>query len=239
MGTGINPPAGFPQRVIALLIADTQLPLTEAVNHFEAQGARDALVELSGALRTIAVSLTKICNDLRWMGSGPNAGLAEIRLPDLQPGSSIMPGKVNPVVPEAVLMVAARVIGNDATVAWAGASGSFELNVQIPVIALGVLESIRLLANASRLLADRTVVGIEANEPRARAYAESSPAIVTPLNRVVGYEAAAKIAKYSVANGVTVRDAVVALGYLERGELTEAQLDAALDVMSMTRPPEA
>ena len=136
-------------------------------------------------------------------------------------------------------MVAPRVIGNAATVAWAGASGSFELNVQIPVIALGVLESIRLLANASRLLADRTVVGIEANEPRARAYAESSPAIVTPLNRVVGYEAAAKIAKYSVANGVTVRDAVVALGYLERGELTEAQLDAALDVMSMTRPPEA
>ena len=203
VGTGINTPAGFAQRVIALLVEDTSLPLTEARNHFEAQGARDALVELSGALRTVAVSLTKICNDLRWMGSGPNTGLAEIRLPDLQPGSSIMPGKVNPVVPEAVLMVAARVIGNDATVAWAGASGAFELNVQIPVMALGVLESIRLLASASRLLADRTVAGIEANEARARAYAESSPSIVTPLNRVIGYEAAAKVAKHAVAHGVT------------------------------------
>jgi fumarate hydratase class II len=238
VGTGINTPAGFPQRVIALLVEDTSLPLTEARNHFEAQGARDALVELSGALRTVAVSLTKICNDLRWMGSGPNTGLAEIRLPDLQPGSSIMPGKVNPVVPEAVLMVAARVIGNDATVAWAGASGAFELNVQIPVMALGVLESIRLLASASRLLADRTVAGIEANEARARAYAESSPSIVTPLNRVVGYEAAAKIAKYSVAHGITVREAVLALGYVERGEISEAQLDTALDVMKMTRPPQ-
>jgi len=238
VGTGINTPAGFAQRVIALLVEDTSLPLTEARNHFEAQGARDALVELSGALRTVAVSLTKICNDLRWMGSGPNTGLAEIRLPDLQPGSSIMPGKVNPVVPEAVLMVAARVIGNDATVAWAGASGAFELNVQIPVMALGVLESIRLLASASRLLADRTVAGIEANEARARAYAESSPSIVTPLNRVVGYEAAAKIAKYSVAHGITVREAVLALGYVERGEISEAQLDTALDVMKMTRPPQ-
>jgi len=238
VGTGINTPAGFPQRVIALLVEDTSLPLTEARNHFEAQGARDALVELSGALRTVAVSLTKICNDLRWMGSGPNTGLAEIRLPDLQPGSSIMPGKVNPVVPEAVLMVAARVIGNDATVAWAGASGAFELNVQIPVMALGVLESIRLLASASRLLADRTVAGIEANEARGRAYAESSPSIVTPLNRVVGYEAAAKIAKYSVAHGITVREAVLALGYVERGEISEAQLDTALDVMKMTRPPQ-
>jgi fumarate hydratase class II len=239
VGTGINTPAGFAQRVIALLVEDTSLPLTEARNHFEAQGARDALVELSGALRTVAVSLTKICNDLRWMGSGPNTGLAEIRLPDLQPGSSIMPGKVNPVVPEAVLMVAARVIGNDATVAWAGASGAFELNVQIPVMALGVLESIRLLASASRLLADRTVAGIEANEARARAYAESSPSIVTPLNRVVGYEAAAKIAKYSVAHGITVREAVLALGYVERGEISEAQLDTALDVTKMTRPPQA
>jgi len=131
------------------------------------------------------------------------------------------------------------VIGNDATVAWAGASGAFELNVQIPVMALGVLESIRLLASASRLLADRTVAGIEANEARARAYAESSPSIVTPLNRVVGYEAAAKIAKYSVAHGITVREAVLALGYVERGEISEAQLDTALDVMKMTRPPQA
>ncbi|WP_199424845.1 class II fumarate hydratase [Actinotalea solisilvae] len=238
VGTGINTPAGFPQRVIALLREDTGLPLTEARDHFEAQSARDGLVELSGALRTIAVSLTKICNDLRWMGSGPNTGLGEIFLPDLQPGSSIMPGKVNPVVPEAVLMVAARVVGNDATVAWAGASGSFELNVQIPVIALGVLESVRLLANASRLLADRTVDGIVANEERARAYAESSPSIVTPLNRAIGYEAAAKVAKHAVAHGVTVRQAVVDLGFVERGEVTEPQLDEALDVMSMTRPPQ-
>jgi len=238
VGTGINTPAGFPQRVIELLREDTGLPLTEARDHFEAQSARDGLVELSGALRTIAVSLTKICNDLRWMGSGPNTGLGEIFLPDLQPGSSIMPGKVNPVVPEAVLMVAARVIGNDATVTWAGASGSFELNVQIPVIAQGVLESIRLLANASRVLADRTVAGIEANVEKARAYAESSPSIVTPLNRVIGYEAAAKIAKHAVAEGITIRESVVALGYVERGEVTEAQLDEALDVLSMTRPPQ-
>ena len=239
VGTGINTPAGFPQRVIALLREDTGLPLTEARNHFEAQSARDGLVELSGALRTIAVSLTKICNDLRWMGSGPNTGLGEITIPDLQPGSSIMPGKVNPVVPEAVLMVAARVVGNDATVAWAGASGSFELNVQIPVIAQGVLESIRLLASASRVLADRTVTGITANVTRARALAESSPSIVTPLNRVIGYEAAAKVAKHAVAQGVTVREAVVELGFVARGEITEAELDTALDVLSMTRPPQA
>jgi len=239
VGTGINTPAGFPQRVIALLVEDTGLPLTEARDHFEAQSSRDGLVELSGALRTIAVSLTKICNDLRWMGSGPNTGLGEIFIPDLQPGSSIMPGKVNPVVPEAVLMVAARVIGNDATVAWAGASGSFELNVQIPVIAQGVLESVRLLANASRVLADKTVAGITANVEKARAFAESSPSIVTPLNRVIGYEAAAKVAKHSVKAGITVRQAVVDLGFVERGEVTEAQLDEALDVLSMTRPPQA
>ncbi len=237
VGTGINTPAGFPQRVIALLREDTGLPLTEARDHFEAQSARDGLVELSGALRTIAVSLTKICNDLRWMGSGPNAGLAEIAIPDLQPGSSIMPGKVNPVIPEATLMVAARVVGNDATVAWAGASGSFELNVQIPVIAAAVLESIRLLTSASRLLADRAVAGLTAREERARAYAESSPAIVTPLNRVVGYEAAARIAKHAVAHGVTVHQAVRDLGYVERGELTEEQLTGLLDVLSMTRAP--
>jgi fumarate hydratase class II len=239
VGTGINTPAGFPQRVIALLAQDTGLPLTEARDHFEAQSARDGLVELSGALRTIAVSVTKICNDLRWMGSGPNTGLGEISLPDLQPGSSIMPGKVNPVIPEAVLMVCARVIGNDATVTWAGASGSFELNVQIPVIANAVLESIRLLSNSSRVLADKTVVGITANVDRARALAESSPSIVTPLNRVIGYEAAAKVAKHSVKEGITVRQAVIDLGFVERGEVTEEQLDTALDVLSMTRPPQA
>ena len=239
VGTGINTPAGFPQRVIELLAQDTGLPLTEARDHFEAQSARDGLVELSGALRTIAVSVTKICNDLRWMGSGPNTGLGEIALPDLQPGSSIMPGKVNPVIPEAVLMVCARVIGNDATVTWAGATGSFELNVQIPVIAQGVLESIRLLSNSSRVLADKTVSGITANVERARALAESSPSIVTPLNRAIGYEAAAKVAKHAVKEGITVRQAVLDLGFVERGEVTEEQLDTALDVLSMTRPPQA
>jgi fumarate hydratase class II len=237
VGTGINTPAGFPQRVIELLADETGLPLTEARDHFEAQGGRDALVELSGQLRTIAVSLTKINNDLRWMGSGPNTGLGELRIPDLQPGSSIMPGKVNPVVCEAVLMVAAQVVGNDAAVAWAGASGSFELNVQIPVMAKNVLESVRLLASASRLLADRVVDGLEADVEQARHYAEASPSIVTPLNWVIGYEAAAKVAKHAVAHGVTVREAVLALGHVERGELTEEHLDAALDVMAMTRPP--
>ena len=233
VGTGINTPKGFPQRVIALLAEDTGLPITEARDHFEAQSARDALVEVSGALRVIAVSLTKICNDLRWMGSGPNTGLGEITLPDLQPGSSIMPGKVNPVVPEAVLMVCARVVGNDATVAWAGASGSFELNVQIPVMALGVLESIRLLANAAELLATKTVNGILANTERARHYAEASPSVVTPLNRVIGYENAAKIAKHAVKHGVTVKQATLDLGFVERGELSLEQLDALLDVTSM------
>ncbi|MFZ5869984.1 MAG: class II fumarate hydratase, partial [Actinomycetota bacterium] len=198
VGTGINTPAGFPQRVIELLAEETGLPITEARDHFEAQGARDALVELSGVLRVVAVSLTKACNDLRWMGSGPNTGLAEVRIPDLQPGSSIMPGKVNPVVPEAVLMVCAQVVGNDTAVAWAGASGNFELNVMIPVMARNVLESVRLLANASRLLADRTVAGLEADVERCRRYAEASPSVVTPLNRVIGYEAAAKVAKHAV-----------------------------------------
>ena len=235
-GTGINTPLGFPQAVIAELAKDSGLPITEAVDHFEAQGARDGLVEASGALRTIAVSLTKIANDIRWMGSGPNTGLAELSIPDLQPGSSIMPGKVNPVVPEALLMVCMRVIGNDATVAWGGASGNFELNVAIPVMGTAVLESTRLLANASRVFADKTVEGLEANVERARALAESSPSIVTPLNKIIGYEAAAKIAKHSVAHGVTIREAVIALGYVERGELTLEQLDTELDVLSMTTP---
>jgi fumarate hydratase class II len=236
VGTGINTPVGFPQKVIAQLAADSGLPITEALDHFEAQGARDALVEASGALRVIAVSLTKICNDLRWMGSGPNTGLGELHIPDLQPGSSIMPGKVNPVIPEAVIMVGARVIGNDATIAWAGASGNFELNVAIPVMGTALLESIRLLANSSVLLADKTVDGLTANLDRARAMAESSPSIVTPLNKFIGYESAAKIAKHAVAHGVTVREAVVELGFVERGELTEQQLDDALDVLSMTHP---
>ena len=236
VGTGINTPLGFPQRVIELIVADTELPITEAKDHFEAQANRDGLVEASGALRTIAVSLTKINNDLRWMGSGPNTGLGELHIPDLQPGSSIMPGKVNPVVPEATLMVCARVIGNDATVAWAGASGSFELNVAIPIMGSAVLESIELLANVSRVLADKTITGLEANVERAAAYAGMSPSIVTPLNKLIGYEAAAKIAKHSVAKGITVREAVIDLGYVERGELTLEQLDEKLDLLSMTHP---
>jgi len=238
VGTGINTPKGFPQEVIKLLAKATSLPITEARDHFEAQGARDALVEASGALRVLAISLTKINNDLRWMGSGPNAGLGELAIPDLQPGSSIMPGKVNPVIPEAVLMVCARVIGNDQTVAWAGASGNFELNVAIPVMGNSLLESIRLLANASRVLADKTIEGLEANKDRALALAESSPAIVTPLNKVIGYEAAAKIAKHSVEKSITIREAVIDLGFVERGEISEADLDKALNVLSMTKPPQ-
>jgi fumarate hydratase class II len=170
------------------------------------------------------------------MASGPRTGLAEISLPDLQPGSSIMPGKVNPVIPEAVLMVAAQVVGNDATVATAGASGNFELNVMMPVIAKNVLESVRLLANVSRLLADRTVDGIAAHRERAREYAESSPSVVTPLNRYIGYEEAAKVAKKALAERKTIRQVVLDSGYVERGELTFEQLDEALDVLRMTHP---
>ncbi|MFD8864838.1 class II fumarate hydratase [Streptomyces sp. NPDC059590] len=236
VGTGINTPPGFSAAVIAELARATGLPLTEARNHFEAQGARDGLVETSGQLRTLAVSLTKIANDLRWMASGPRTGLAEIALPDLQPGSSIMPGKVNPVIPEAVLMVAAQVTGNDATVAWAGAAGNFELNVMLPVIAKNLLESVRLLAAASRLLAERTVDGITANAERAREYAESSPSVVTPLNRYIGYEEAAKVAKRSLAERKTIREVVLESGYVERGLLTLEQLDEALDVLRMTHP---
>lgn len=236
VGTGINTPPGFSAAVIAEIARTTGLPLTEARNHFEAQGARDGLVETSGQLRTVAVSLTKISNDLRWMASGPRTGLAEIALPDLQPGSSIMPGKVNPVIPEAVLMVAAQVMGNDATVAVAGAAGNFELNVMMPVIAKNLLESVRLLANAARLLADRTVDGITADTARTRAYAESSPSVVTPLNKYLGYEEAAKVAKKSLADGTTIRETVLASGYVERGDLTVEQLDEALDVLRMTRP---
>ena len=236
VGTGINTPPGFAARVIAEVAAATGLPLTEARDHFEAQGGRDGLVETSGQLRTIAVGLYKICNDLRWMGSGPRTGLAEIRLPDLQPGSSIMPGKVNPVVPEAVCMVCAQVVGNDATVAFGGAAGSFELNVMLPVLARNVLESIRLLANAARLLADRCVCGIEADVARCREYAESSPSVVTPLNRFLGYEEAAKVAKQALAERKTIRQVVLERGYVDAGRLTLAELDEALDVLAMTAP---
>jgi fumarate hydratase class II len=236
VGTGINMPAGFAARVIADVARQTDLPLSEARNHFEAQGAQDALVETSGQLRTIAVSLFKISNDLRWMSSGPRAGLAEIHLPDLQPGSSIMPGKVNPVLPEATCMVAAQVIGNDAAIAFGGASGSFELNVMLPMLARNILESIRLLANVSRLLADRCIDGITADVERARHFAESSPSIVTPLNRYIGYEEAAKVAKQALAEGKTIRQVVLERGYVDAGKISLEDLDRALDVLTMTRP---
>jgi fumarate hydratase class II len=236
VGTGINTPAGFSAKVIEEVAAATNLPLTEARDHFEAQGARDGLVETSGQLRTIAAGLYKIVNDLRWMGSGPRTGLGEIALPDLQPGSSIMPGKVNPVLPEAVRQVVAQVIGNDATVAFGGTLGDFELNVMLPVIAVNVLESVRLIANVSRLLADRCVAGITANVERCTEFAESSPSIVTPLNRYLGYEEGAAIAKQALKERKTIREVVIERGHVSSGKLTESQLDEILDVLSMTHP---
>jgi fumarate hydratase, class II len=239
VGTGINMPPGFAQRVIVEIAHAIGVSLTEARNHFEAQGARDGLVEISGQLRTIAVSLNKISNDIRWMGSGPRTGLTEIFLPDLQPGSSIMPGKVNPVIPEAVCMVSAQVIGNDAATAFGGSAGNFELNVMLPMLARNVLESIRLLANIARLFADRCVAGITANEGRCREYAESSPSIVTPLNRYIGYEEAAKVAKQALAEQKTIKQVVIERGYIAQGKISMAQLDEVLDVLSMTRAPQA
>jgi fumarate hydratase class II len=236
VGTGLNAPAGFARGVIARLATEA-VPLTEARDHFEAAGSRDALVAASGVLRTITVGLYKICNDLRLMGSGPRTGLAEIAIPDLQPGSSIMPGKVNPVICEAVCQVCAQVIGNDAAVAFAGGAGNFELNVMMPVIARNLLGSIELLASAARLLADLCVTGIEAHVERLRRYAESSPAIVTALNRFIGYEAAARVAKQALETGQTIREVVIERGHVERGEISLEQLAAALDVLAMTRPP--
>lgn len=234
VGTGINTPAGFSARVIALIAEHTGLPVVEAQNHFEAQAAQDSLVETSAAVRTVAVSLVKIANDLRWMSSGPRTGIGEIHLPDLQPGSSIMPGKVNPVLPEATVMVAAQVIGNDAAITFAGAQGNFDLLVMLPVMARNLLESITLVGNVSSLLATRCVDGIVADEQRCRLLAESSPSIVTPLNRIIGYEAAAKIAKHAVAQGLTIADAVRALGYVDSGQISEEQLASSLDVGAMT-----
>ncbi len=236
VGTGINTPPGFARRVIAEIANATGLPLREARDHFEAQGARDALVEASGQLRTVATSLYKIANDIRWMGSGPRTGLTEIFLPDLQPGSSIMPGKVNPVIPEAVCMVCAQVVGNDAAVAFGGSAGNFELNVMLPMMARNILESIRLLANVARLFADKCVAGVTANVERCREYAESSPAIVTPLNRYLGYEEAAKVAKQALAERKTIKQVVIERGYVEQGRITLEELDQVLDVLAMTHP---
>jgi fumarate hydratase class II len=230
VGTGINAPKGFARKVITRLAQRTELPLTEAKDHFAAQGARDALVEVSGQCKTLAVSLIKIANDIRWMGSGPRTGLAEIRLPDLQPGSSIMPGKVNPVIPEVVTQVGAQVIGNDAAVTFAGSQGNFELNVYIPVMARNLLESIDLLARVCRELADKCVSGIEPNVETLKRYAESSPSIGTALNPHIGYEAAGEIIKESTRTGKSIREIV-----RERKLMTDEELDRALDIESMTR----
>jgi len=236
VGTGLNAPPDFARRVIGKLAADMDLPLTEAPDHFEAAGSRDGLVAVSGVAKTIAVSLYKICNDLRLMGSGPRTGLAEIRIPDLQPGSSIMPGKVNPVIPEAVCQVCTQVIGNDATVAFGGAAGNFELNVMMPVIGRALLSSLRLLASGATALADKCVAGITADVTRLRRNAESSPAIVTALNPYIGYEAAAAVAHEALESGATIRDVVMARGYVASGKISQDQLDAALDVAAMARP---
>jgi len=238
VGTELNAPAGFGAAVVAQLRAATGLEvLTEARDHIEAQAARDGLVECSGALRTVAVSLFKIANDIRWLGSGPRTGLAELRLPALQPGSSIMPGKVNPVICEATMMVAAQVIGNDACVAFSGSQGNLELNVMMPVMARNVLESARLLAATARLLADKVIEDAEADVRRCREYAESSPAIVTSLNRYLGYEEAASIAKQALFQRRTIDSVVRERGHLENGTLTPDQLNKALDVLSMALSP--
>ena len=234
VGTGLNTPADFGAKVVAELVNLTDVKeLRECVNHFEAQAARDGLVEFSGAMRTIAVSLNKIANDIRWMGSGPLTGLGEIHLPDLQPGSSIMPGKVNPVLCETATQVAAQVIGNDAGVAFAGSQGAFELNVFIPMMARNVLESARLLANTARVFAERLVDGIEPNTERMKNLAESSPSIVTPLNSAIGYENAAKVAKTALKEGKTIRQTVIDLGFVDGEKLTEEELDKRLDVLAM------
>ena len=236
VGTGLNAPPGFGAAVVAELRAATGLDvLTEASDHIAAQASRDGLVEASGALRTAAVSLFKVANDLRWLSSGPRTGLAEVHLPDLQPGSSIMPGKVNPVICEATMMVAAQVIGNDATVGFSGSQGNFELNVMMPVMARNVLESARLLTAVSRLLADKVVAGAEADVDRMREFAESSPSVVTPLNRYLGYEEAAAIAKQALKERKTIREVVLERGHVDGGKLTAEQLDKALDVLAMAR----
>ena len=230
VGTGINAPKRFAPQAIATISEVTGVPFTEARDHFEAQASRDALVEASGMLRVLAVSLYKIATDIRWMGSGPRTGLREIRIPDLQPGSSIMPGKVNPVLPEAVSQVVAQVIGNDAGIAFGGAAGNFELNVMLPVIARNLLESIRLLANVSVQFADKCIDGIEANVDVLKAYAESSPSIGTSLNPYIGYEKAAEVIKESIKTGTSIRELV-----LQRKWMTEAELDKALDVLALTK----
>jgi fumarate hydratase class II len=230
-GTGINTHEDFAAKAIARLAAATGIAFREADDHFEAQGAKDAAVNMSGALNTVATSLIKIADDVRWLGSGPTSGLHEISLPAIQPGSSIMPGKVNPVMSEAMMMVAARVMGNHTTITVAGSRGNFELNVMMPVLAQALLESITLLGNISREFADRCVEGIEANPARAKELLEKNPSIATALNPYIGYDEASVVAKEAAKRGVSVREIV-----LEKGLLPDDQVDDALDVRGMTEP---
>jgi len=229
VGTGLNAPPGFADGVIAGMAERTGHAFVPAPNKFEALASKDGAVEASGAVRTLAVSLTKIANDIRWIGSGPRCGIGEISLPSLQPGSSIMPGKVNPVIPESVLMVAAQVIGNDATVAWGGAAGNFELNVMMPVIAFNLLQSIEITANAARLLAVNCVDGLVANVERNRDMIEKSLAMVTSLAPIIGYDKAAEIAKESFKTGRTVRELAI-----EKEVLPLDELERALDARAQT-----
>jgi fumarate hydratase class II len=229
VGTGLNAPAGFAARVIAGLAARTGYPFREATDHFEAQAAQDSVVEASGVLKTVAVSLYKIADDVRWLASGSTGGIGEIRLPVLQPGSSIMPGKVNPVIPEAVLQAAAQVVGNDTAITLGGAAGNFELNAMLPLLARNLLESIGLLTVAARLLAERCVVGIEADEKRAADLVARNPTIATALVPFIGYDRAAEVARRATAEGRPVREVA-----LEMRVLPEADLDAALDLRAMT-----
>jgi fumarate hydratase class II len=231
VGTGINTHPEFARRTIDRLSEATGLGLREAPNHFERQATRDTVVYAHGALNTLAVSLMKIANDIRWLGSGPRAGLAEITLPATQPGSSIMPGKVNPVIPEAVTMVAAQVMGNHTTITVAGTGGYFELNVMMPVMAYSLLQSIRILANGSRVLADRCVDGIEANEERITELLEGNLSLGTALAPHIGYDAAAALAKEAFREGRTVRELA-----REKGVLPEDLLDRVLDARAMTEP---
>ncbi|MGD2069866.1 MAG: class II fumarate hydratase [Gemmatimonadota bacterium] len=228
-GTGINTRPDFPGKAIARISEQTGLGFREAANHFEAQGGKDAVVSVSGALNAVATGLMKIADDLRWLSSGPTSGIHEIRLPAVQPGSSIMPGKVNPVMSEALMMVAARVAGNHTTITLGGGRGNFELNVMMPVMAQALLESVELLANGVRAFTDRCVRGIQANESRARELLEKNPSIATALNPYIGYDEASKVAKAAASEGRSVRDVVT-----ERGLLDEDELDQALDVRGMT-----
>ncbi|WP_456444993.1 class II fumarate hydratase [Deinococcota bacterium DY0809b] len=231
VGTGINTHPEFGRRVAEKLAARFGLPFREASNHFEAQHSKDAAVELAGQLATVATSLIKVANDIRWLSSGPRCGIAEIKLPAVQPGSSIMPGKVNPVMAEALMMVGTQVIGNATTVQVANTHGNLDLNVMMPVIARNLLESITFLANAVRVFADKAVVGMEADREKAASYVEWSLAMVTSLAPVIGYDRAAQIAKKAVAEGKTVREVC-----LEEKVLPESELNAILDPWKMTEP---